>query len=150
MPSVSGVLLTAYADLQARVTALEAAKSTLVPVNFTVQLQMLAVMMLNINAMLALGIQPPSIQLQLDLMLALIVQLEAELAVILNLQNLLSTAGVHAYAYDGRADAFGGELSAQLSGGFPGGAPSDHTNALVLATTIPATWAAMAQVFKTT
>ncbi len=150
IPTSVAVIATAYADLQARVDELLEFQPTITPLSFNLQLDLLAQMTLNIQAMISLGVTLPSVQLQIDACIALVLALEAELAIILNLQLALAQAGVFAYSYVGRTDAFGGELATVLAGGFPGGAGFDHTNALVLATTTPACWASMQLVFKTT
>ena len=73
-----------------------------------------------------------------------------QLGIILEFQGLLAAAGIHSYAFAGAVNAFGGELSAALAGGVPGGTPAEASNAIVLLTTVSATWDAMAQVFKVT
>jgi hypothetical protein len=148
LPSTAAVLATAYADLQARVTAL--ASVTFAPIVFTAQLALAESIVASINAMITLGISPPTISAQIAIVTALLAELEAELAIILNLQGLFLQAGVFAYRYSGRADAFGADLTTALSAGFPGGTGADNTNALVLATTTPACWSAMQGVFRTT
>lgn len=63
---------------------------------------------------------------------------------------LLGAVGVYVYAYSGTADGIGPAMSAATSSGFPGaGGPSQPSNAIVLATVTPATWAAMQTFFKT-
>jgi hypothetical protein len=71
--------------------------------------------------------------------------LQAQLAVIARLQAALGlgTAGVEAYEYDGSAAAFGAEVASETAGGLPGGHPSDHLQALVLATRYPAVFDAL-------
>lgn len=148
VPVVATVFAEAIADLEARITALGAAIPTFTPP--AVQLELAKSIVAAIEANIALGITPPSIDLQIGLFLAQIAELEASLQIVLDIKNLFAAAGVHVYVYDGDADAFGGELTTELAGGFPGGAPTDHTNAIVLATTSGATWSAMAQVFQVT
>lgn len=70
---------------------------------------------------------------------ALILELQATMATLTaNLElsvsygNLLSQAGIHFYAYSGRADALGGEMSSQLSAGLPGGAGGSENIAGVI------------------
>ena len=147
MPAVTSALASAYADLQARVTALLAFAP--VPIDFTAQLTLCAQMTASISSMIALGIAPPSISAQIAITAALVASLEAQLAVILGLQTALGVAGVFAYAYAGTASGLGAAFTAQLFAGFPGGTGADSTNALLLATTTPACWTAMQAVFKT-
>jgi hypothetical protein len=149
VPVVATVFATALADLEARIAALQAALPSFTPP--TVQLQLAQSIVASIEQSIALGIVPPSIDLQIGLFLAQIVELEAALGVVLDIKGLFAAAGVHVYVYDGDANDFGGELTTELAGGFPGGSgPTEHTNAIVFATTSGATWTAMAQVFQVT
>lgn len=60
-------------------------------------------------------------------------QLQASLAFSASFGSLLSTAGIHYYVYAGAASALGGELSAFLSGGLPGGGgPSEQIAGTIL------------------
>ena len=145
----------ALPDIQARLAAL--VQFTPQPVDFQAQLILAQQIVASIEAAIALGLAPPSIDAQLAIVAALVAELEAaianvhaQLTIIVDIAALLGTAGVHAYAYSGRADDLGGEFAAELVGGFPGGGPTDSTNALLLATTSGATWTAMQGVFKTT
>ena len=148
LPAVVGVLAYAFADLQARITALADASLSITPPGL--ELELAASILAAVQANLALGITPPSIDLQISLLLALMAELQIQLGIVLDLQNLFATAGVHVYVYGGQADAMGGEITAELAGGFPSGAPTDFANAIIIATTIPATWIALSQVFKVT
>lgn len=148
LPAVVDVLALAYTDLQAKATALAQAVPSFTPPS--VQLQLAGDILTAVETNIALGIQSPSIDLQITLFLTLLAEVEAQLAVIVGITDLFAVAGVHAYVYDGDADALGGELTTELAGGFPGGGPTDHTNAIILATTIPSVWAAMSQIFKVT
>lgn len=78
---------------------------------------------------------------------ASLVNLQAQLAFGVSLGELGSAPGIAGYTYSGTTDSLGPELGAHTSQGLPGGGPNDQCNAIILATTIPATWAAMAQVF---
>jgi hypothetical protein len=94
----------------------------------------------------------PTLQLQAVLaaaaeLQASIVELQAQLAASVAIGELMAAAGVTLMSYAGTADSFGAETSAHTSGGIAGGAPGDHVNAVVLATSVPATWAALAQIF---
>jgi hypothetical protein len=63
---------------------------------------------------------------------------------------MLGNAGIHAYHYSGQVDDLGSEMATELAGGVPGGAPTDASNALILVTTVGATWTAMGQIFQVT
>lgn len=152
LPGVGGALAVAFLDIQAKVDALLAFSAS-VDIDLSglaAQIDLAASIGAALATCLALGIQPPSISVQFEIVADLLVGLQANLAILLALQALFLTAGIHAYHYSGRADDMGGEFNTEFAGGLPGGAPSDHIDALVLATSIGATWTAMGQVFKVT
>lgn len=151
---VAGINL-ALPDIQQRLAALLAWSPT--PVSFTAQLALAQAMVSSVTASIALGLPVPSILAQIAIIGALIAELEAaiaavavQLGLITAFQVHLGAAGLHVYAYSGPANGLGGAVTVALAGGLPGGGPTDATNALVLATTIPATWTAMQAVFQTT
>lgn len=78
---------------------------------------------------------------------ASLVNLQAQLAFAVSLGDLLAAGGVALYTYSGTADSFGPEVTAHTSTGISGGAAGDQVNAVILATSVPATAAALAQVF---
>lgn len=146
----------ALPDIEARLAAL----ADFAPVNtdFAADLsfaqQTVAAMTLAINTP---GLTPPSIAAQIAIVSALIASLEAtvaavnvNLAIVTSFLSVLTAAGVFGYVYSGPTNGLGAALSAQLALGFPGGLPGDLTNALVFATTTPATWDAMQAIFKVT
>jgi hypothetical protein len=101
-----------------------------------------------VAASIAANVQAPGAQLQLAAVGSAIDSIEAQIAALAEL-TLPDGPGVDVFAYAGPASAFGGELGGVLAGGLPsGGGPTASTNALVLATTIPATWAAMQAVLR--
>lgn len=125
------------------------------PIDFAAQLSVAQQTVAGISAAIALGITPPTLDTQIAVIAAQIAALQAtvdsinaQLSILTDLQGPLAAAGVFGYAYDGAVNAFGGELGSALAGGIGGGAPTDHANAVVYITTIPATWAAMGEVFK--
>lgn len=145
----------ALPDLQARLDALLAFAP--VDVNFAAQLALAQQMVVSIQASIAVSLPAPSIAAQIAIVSALIADLaaaalsiNAQLTIVADFQALLSAAGIHVYAFDGDTDQLGPEVTAELVGGVPGGGPTDHANALVLVTTVGATWAAMGNVFQVT
>lgn len=90
----------------------------------------------------------PTLQLQAVLAAAAeleasLVDMQAQLAFAVSIGELLAAGGVAAYRYSGTADTFGAEVSAHTSTGIAGGAPSDHVEAVVLASSVPAAIAAL-------
>ena len=143
MPAISGALASAYADLQARVTAMLAFNPA--PIDFHAQLQIAVQMQANLQTAIDIGLPAPSIAAQIAIMKALVVALEQQLAIILNIQNALEVEGVFAYAYSGTT----GEMGPSLPAAFPGGSSTEQTWALIFATVTPACWNAMQVAFKT-
>jgi hypothetical protein len=150
VPGVQGAIVNALGDVQARVTAVASFVPSITPPSISADIQTNAQILANLNAAATFGIEPPSLDLQVSILASSLLLLKAQLDVILDLMNAFGSAGVHAYTYDGTASGLGAEFSTELAAGFPGGAPSDPTHAILLATTIPATWAAMSQIFKVT
>lgn len=143
------------ADLQAQLAAQVSlvAQLNLNPGSFTIagSLEFAVGLVASIQAQIALGIELPSIQVQLDAAFALIATLQVSIDALLALQVAFGTAGVHAFAVDGAVNSIGGQLTSAFAGGFPGpgNQPTDYANALVLATSVPAAWAAMGRILKT-
>jgi hypothetical protein len=150
LPGVVSPLLAAEADLQAKIAALVGFSAT-VSLSVGAQITLAESILASLQVALSLGIEAPSIQVQIDAVAALLVAIRAELQLIEDLFGLLAAAGVHAWAYDGTASGFGATLSTALATGLPGGGgPAEHINALVFATSVSATWTAMGEIFRTT
>lgn len=152
IPGVIGPLLAAQADVQLKLTAMVdfSLKLGLPALSIAAQLELAAQITASLNAALALGITPPSINAQLSIVLDVIALLKIELQIFLDLFALLANAGVHVYTYTGQVNAFGGEMSTALAGGFPGGAPTDLAGILVLGSSVGATLSAMGTIFGVT
>lgn len=97
----------------------------------------------------------PDPTLQLQAVTAALLELQAsladaqaQLAFAASLGDLLSSPGIAMYTYSGTADSLGAEVSAHTAAGIAGGgAPGDQVNAILLATSVPSTRVAMAEVF---
>jgi hypothetical protein len=100
-----------------------------------------------INSCLAVGVVPPSIELQVEIVARAIAEiLQPELDVMVNLNTLLASAGLHVYVFDGVTSNMGSEVSSALAGRLPGGGVLTHCNAIILATTAGATWSAVSSI----
>jgi hypothetical protein len=142
----SGALYAAIvAELQARLTAALALQAglTLTPPTLVAQIEIVGQLLVALKAALELGL--PGVDFQVSACAELIADLEARIALLLGFP--LGVAGVEAYIYDGDAGSFGPAVAGTVGTGLPNGRASDHVNALVLATSIPATWAALGEVF---
>lgn len=109
----------------------------------------------DINAMLVaalavkLGITPPTVAFSAGLTANLTASL-ASLSVQLGLPPL-NVGGFHLYRYTGDAGSLGGAVASQFAGGLPnGGGNNADCSAMMLATQVPAAWAAMVSLLKTT
>ena len=145
----------ALPDILARLAALQAFAP--LPVSFAAQLALANQLVQGIQLSISLGIPEPSILAQLAAVAALVADLLAavsaingHLSIVLDFQALMTAAGIHVYAFTGLSGNLGAEIAIELATGTPGGAPTDTCNALVLVTTVPATWAALAQIMKVT
>jgi hypothetical protein len=145
----------ALPDIESRLASL--GDFTPAPISFAADLALAQSVVAGVTLAIATpGLTPPDISAQLAIIAALVASLEAqigavnaELGIVTDFLAVLATGGVFGYAYAGRADGIGSAISAELAGGFPGGTGADAANALVLATTTPATWGAMQTLFKT-
>lgn len=143
---------SASADLSATVDA--NANFSANPPSFAASITTLTNLIAEIQLAITLGV--PSVNADIGvqfsakiaLLTALTASLSAQLTVLANLASLLGTAGVLAYSWDGTGATFGADVNAVVGTGWPNGATNaDPANAIILATTTPATWAAMQTFF---
>ena len=144
IPGLGVCLASALPRIQAQLAAAIAASAqlTITPPTIAANISLCANLLAQLQAQAALGIQVPSATLQLNALATLIAALNIELGA---LAFDLSAPGIHAYAYAGESQGLKNELPAS----FPGSAPISACNALVLATTVGATWAALGLALKT-
>lgn len=159
MPGAAAVGLAGAAGINATLPDLTAQLAGFlawhpVAIDLSVQITTLEAMITGIKAQITLGLPAPSLATQIagleELITALkgkIVGLEAQLELIADFQTALGAAGVHLVAYEGDLAAFGPEVGARLAS-MPGVGPLDGCNGLALLTTVPATWAALASIFR--
>lgn len=148
MPGVIGPLVAAEADLQARITSLLSFSAT-VGLDMSGLITLSAGILANLQAGLSLGLQAPSLSVQINAVVALTAAIQAQLQLIQDLFDLLG-ASVSAWAYDGTAGGFGAAIDGEFAGGISGGGAGQHVNALILATQYPAVWTTLGQIFRTT
>jgi hypothetical protein len=144
IPGAVAALALAIPDLEAKIAALVAFKPP--SISFEADLEMALAMVANLKTMIRLGIKPPSIEAQIQIMLSLLAALQANLAAIAAFKAVLS-AKAFVYGFEGPTSAFGTELQNEIGSGFPGFPASEQTHALVLGTTTQAAYSAMAKVF---
>lgn len=150
VPGMIAPLVAAQADVQAKLSAMIAfsLKLGLPALSISAQLELAAQITASLNAALEIGLTPPTIQAQLAIVLSVIALLKLELQIFLDLFALLANAGVNVYHYNGQVGSFGAGMTTELAAGFPGGAPTDLCDILVLGTQLSATWSAMSVIFK--
>lgn len=160
LPGAVGVAVAGQAGINAALPDLQGQLDGLLsfsptPIDLTAQIATAQAIIAGIQASITLGVAPPSLEVQLAGIQALVATLQAtlgtmnaQLAVITSFQSALSAAGVHLYRYTGQTADLGPELTTELSGGAPGGSPTDEANALVVLTTDSATWAALSEIFE--
>jgi hypothetical protein len=144
IPGPAGALALVVPSLQVQLAGYASFTPVVNPPDFTAD----AAVGVNISADIALsagmGLTPPSVSAQVNIMLSVIAALQAQINAILGVTNLFTTAGMFGYAYDGQWSGF----APSLPGSLPGGNPGDHCNAILLVTSVGACWSAMSTVFK--
>lgn len=150
--SINASAAAALPAVQAQVTGLLAAQASISasPPSITAALSVAQQLVVGIEAAIAVGV--PSVDFQASVIASALAQLQTQLA---GLQAAIAFSfpnpgGIFAYSYAGSVGALGTDISGATIGGFPGGAPGDACNALLIATEIPATWAAIQTMLKTT
>jgi hypothetical protein len=144
LPTFFGVYAGVLANLQSKLAGLLRlqAKLAITPPSLGARIDLAVRILAALRASLTLNL--PGIDFKVAAVAKLIAAIEVELAVLVGIEVALGSAGVHAYSYDGDVASLGPSFT---SLGIPGARASDHCNALILATTVPGTWAAMAEVF---
>lgn len=120
----------------------------LVPPNLVVNLATAVSMVAAITLAIAVGAVDAGFQLTAvaDAIIGLeitIATLEAQLAIVADFTALLGVASIAAWTQEGPAN----ELNSPTTGGILGGPAGESINVLVLATNVPATWAAIQTIF---
>lgn len=148
IPGVTSAMALALADIQAKVEAVASFAPSITPPSLTADLVIAGEIVANVTAAISVGLTPPSIDLQVSIMLDALAAFQLQLQILLELQNLL-LASVHLYKYEGPTSDFGTEMQAELSGGLPGGSGTDTAYALTFIATIGSAITAMQALFAT-
>lgn len=145
VPSATVACNIAAPNAAAQITAL-ASFTPQVTLSIEAQIASLEATLASLQAALVAVPPIPVLDLSAQVALALEVKdaIQAQLDILVAFQAALDEAGVRVLVYSGPQDDFGAELAAEL------GAPTTSINALVMLTSIPAAWAAMQVLFKTT
>jgi hypothetical protein len=146
LPTQATFLAGILPDLQGRLAgalSLSGSVSIEMP-SITARLNAAAAAVAQIEAEIA--ISGPVIDVTVQLMADMVAEFEAQIAFILALQLALGSAGIYAYLYNGTAADFPALMASQ---GLADAQPSDQVNAIVLATRVPAAWAALGRFLRT-
>jgi hypothetical protein len=153
--TVGSVRATLNGQLQAKLKL--QARLTITPPQFALTLSALAQVTGKLQAAASAGVVPPSFVLGVDVVLknaarlqAYLGRLQAQVEAAASITSLLATAGIDSYSFGGTTRDFGTAVTTATSSGLPsGGGPSAHCDALIMATTSPAAWAALGLVMAT-
>lgn len=150
VPGVMPLVAFAQSQLTAQLNATIAMQANVqLPTNLLQLIELAKQMLANLERMLALGLQPPTINAQLGIIVSTIAAINLQLAPYLAFGATMAVAGVFGYVYDGPTNGAGAELATALAAGFPGHGATDHCNLLVLGCVAGVTWTAMQAIFKT-
>jgi hypothetical protein len=155
-------LNAAYPDIEAQIAAMVASiaqLATMPPIpSFPDMVARAAANLAGLEVAIAMpGLPPPpsiataiaALTVALTNLQNMLLGINAKLDVIADVQGLLLTAGVHAFAHDGQRSQIGAELQTAVNTHVPG-TGSTNTRAVVLVTTSGATWTAMQSMFRVT
>lgn len=139
-------------QLQLAQTLQVLAQITITPPTLLTQLAQAVEMVATITAAITAGVPDAAFQLTaltslVASLTAQVAALEASLDVLADINVTLAVGGVAVYSYGGRTDQCGPELAGIVAGGIPGGTGATPINAVILATSSPATWEAMKALF---
>jgi len=145
IPSAGALFAAMVADLQAQLNAQVAllARLKVRPPSLLAQIDLVTKLLATLRGAVHLNL--PGVDFQVKAVGQAIAALKARIALLARYP--LGVAGVMAYAYGGTASSFGETVNTTVGPGLPGGHPTDHVNAIILATSIPATWAALGELF---
>jgi hypothetical protein len=97
----------------------------------------------NLLASLKSSVDLPVVNVSASVMADVIVSLQAQLKVLVDLQNALLTAGVYVFTHHGLAPTFGGEMQAKIS---PVAPAQNQVHSVTFLATDPAVFEALGQV----
>lgn len=149
LPGAVAALAADLGALQAQLAALVNVKID-VQISFAAQITLCEQIIASLKAAIAAGLSPPTVAAQAQIQLNIIAALRASIKILVDFLGLLATGGVFAYAWDGPIPDMGAAITAALHAGFPDGSGITHANALILGTSLTATWTAMGGIFKLT
>jgi hypothetical protein len=150
-PSVQVAVDASLPNLLAQQTGLLAAQADLTahPPTIAGNLAIAQQIVASLQAQIALGVEVPGLGLQLASIAAALGAIAGQITALSNFADALAAVGLHSYHYAGPVNGLGPALAAELAGGLPGGGPVDASDALIIATSVPAAWSALSVILKT-
>lgn len=142
VPAAATAAFMAAADANAQLTALADFQPVAI-LSYSAQLDLLANMIANVEAAIAAGLSPPDFSAQVSAAATLSATLSANLTILAGIQSALAAGSVRLLVYSGPQDDFGSELATEL------GSDTTDVDALVLLTSVGASWTAIETIFKT-
>lgn len=121
VPTTASLVAAAVADLQAKLTGALAAQVSIgiKPPTLAASIESATALLVSLQAQLALGL--PEVSVNLTVMASVIADLSAQVAALLALSVALGTAGVFVFTHTGNSVSYGTEMQAQISGVSPPG-----------------------------
>ncbi len=102
----------------------------------------------DILSKVSITVTPPDLSAQIAVVAGIIADLVPKINLVLGVVNMMATAGVHLYAYQGSTAGFGSTLSSALATGLPGGTGADACAGVALVATATAAVGVMPQLIK--
>jgi hypothetical protein len=143
-PALGSLIGQAVGSLSAQVAGAVAlqASVTLSPPTLAARIEAAA----NLLASLQASIDLPTVNVSVGIMGEVIVSLQAQLSLLLQLQNIMLTAGVYVFTHHGLAPTFGGEMQAKIN---PIAPPQNMVHSVTFLATDPAVFEALGAILLT-
>ena len=140
LPTSVSLLAGVLPDLQGRLAGAYALSGSITAELPTLQGKLDAAAALLAEVQVEVAIGGPTVAIDLQFMADIVAELEAEIAIVLELQVAFGSAGIYAYTYAGTAADFAGLVAGYA---LADAQPDDDVRALLLVTRSPAAWAAL-------
>lgn len=146
-PGVASILAALVAEVQGKVDGALAAQLSIGLSPPTLAGQLDAALDAVASLTLAIAVGAPELNVQGAIVAELVIELQAQLALLLELNTALGVFGVTGFLFEGNASQLATELGGNTNGGVAGGAPGDSLTAIVLCASEPGVIAALSAIF---
>jgi hypothetical protein len=146
VPALASIVGQAVGELSAKVAGAVALQLSVAfsPPTLAARIDAATKLLASLQATVEIG--GPVVNVSANVMASVILSLEAQLAVLVQLQNILLTAGVYVFTHHGLAPTFGGEMQAKISAIAP---PQNAVHSVTFLATDPAVFDALGKVLLT-